>query len=70
MKRCYRCKWNLPLFMFGKAVRFTIPTDKGRNRTCRVCTFKAAKDKVVRWKDGKFSVVKLSLTDRIKEFFK
>lgn len=56
--------------MFTKAVRFTIPTDMGRNRVCRICTFKNSKGMVVRWIDGKFRIVELTLKQRIKEIFK
>lgn len=70
MKRCNRCRWTLPLWMYSKAVRFTIPTDKGRNRLCRVCTFNTSKGRIVRWIDGKFRIVELTLLQRIKEMFK
>lgn len=56
--------------MFTKAVRFTIPTDKGRNRVCRICTLKNSGGRVPRWIDGKFKMVELTLKQRIKEFFK
>lgn len=58
--------------MYHKAKRFTIGTDLGRNRCCRICTFKKAKTEVVRWntviKD--FEMVQLTFKQRIKEFFK
>jgi hypothetical protein len=71
-KRCYYCKCNYPLFMFHKAKRFTIATDLGRNRCCRICVFRTAKHPVVRWDASikKFNIVKLTLKERIKEFFK
>ena len=71
MKQCYNCKFMLPLFMFKKAVRFNIKTDKGRNRVCRVCVFKNSSNTVVRWNPtDRFYLVKLSLKERIIEFFK
>jgi hypothetical protein len=71
-KRCYSCKRKLFLFMFTKAKRFTIKSDLGKNRNCRVCTFKEAKNKVVRWDSEikQFKMVNLTLKERIKEFFK
>lgn len=71
-KRCFCCKRKFPLFMYHKATRFTIKSDLGRNRCCRICTFKKAKEPVVRWNAPirKFELVKLSLKQRIKEFFK
>jgi len=61
----------LPLFMFTKAARFTISTDKKRNRVCRMCTFNNSSDTVVRWNANKrFYLVKLTLKERILEFFK
>jgi hypothetical protein len=58
--------------MFHKARRFTIATDLGRNRCCRICVFRTAKHPVVRWDASikKFNIVKLTLKERIKEFFK
>ena len=71
-KKCYCCKHTYLLFMFHKARRFTIATDLGRNRCCRICVFRAAKHPVVRWDASikKFNIVKLTLKERIKEFFK
>jgi hypothetical protein len=71
-KRCYCCKRRFPLFMYHKATRFTIKSDLGRNRCCRICVFKAAKNPVVRWdsETKKFGIVKLNLKQRIKELLK
>ncbi len=71
-KRCYCCKRNYPLFMYHKATRFTIKSDLGKARCCRICIFKEAKNRVVRWNAPirKFELVELSLKQRIKEFFK
>lgn len=72
MKRCYCCKRIYPLFLFHKAQRFTIKSDLGKNRCCRICVFKEAKNPVVRWNKAikKFEIVQLTLKQRIKEFFK
>lgn len=58
--------------MYHKAIRFTIKSDLGRNRCCRICTFKKAKEPVVRWNIAikKFEIVSLTLKQRIKEFLK
>ncbi len=71
-KRCYCCKHAYPLFMFQKAKRFVIPSDLGKMRCCRICVFRTAKNPVVRWdsETKKFEIVKLTLKQRIKEFFK
>jgi hypothetical protein len=71
-KRCYCCKRRFPLFMYNKATRFTIKSDLGRNRCCRICVFKASKHPVVRWdsETKKFGIVKLNLKQRIKELLK
>ena len=71
-KRCYYCKHKYPLFMFQEAKRFVIPSDLGKMRSCRICVFKAAKHPVVRWDAATrtFNIVKLTLKERIKEFFK
>ena len=71
-KTCYCCKHTYPLFMFHKAKRFTIATDLGKNRCCRICVFRAAKHPVVRWNTSikDFEIVDLTFKQRIKEFFK
>lgn len=58
--------------MYHKATRFTIKSDLGRNRCCRICVFRTAKNPVVRWdsETNKFGIVKLNLKQRIKEFLK
>jgi hypothetical protein len=61
----------LPLFMFTKAAKFTISTDKKRNRVCRICTFKMTSGTVVRWNPNRrFYFIKMTLKERILEFFK
>ena len=58
--------------MYHKATRFTIATDLGRNRCCRICVFKEGKYPVVRWNTAikKFEMIKLNIKQRIEEFFK
>lgn len=71
MKNCFCCKRKYPLFMFSVEKRFTIKSDEGKVRCCRICVFKNSKDKVARLnKNGKFHLIKLTLKERIKEFFK
>ncbi len=70
MKRCYRCKLQLPLFMFGKSKRANLSYDKKHLRTCRVCTFRMASEPVVRFKEGKYHVVQLTMIERLKELLK
>jgi hypothetical protein len=41
MKKCFRCEWRLPLFLFGKdGMRYQRESDKGRVKVCRVCEYK------------------------------
>jgi DNA-directed RNA polymerase subunit RPC12/RpoP len=41
MKQCFKCKRNLPLWLFSKNPRkYQRPTNKGRNYNCRMCTYK------------------------------
>ena len=57
--------------MFHKDnMKYKIAAWKGRICCCRICVFKQAKDSVVRYRDGKFKIVKLTFVERIKEFFK
>jgi hypothetical protein len=70
MKRCYRCKLQLPLFMFGKAKRANLSYDQRHLRTCKVCTFLMTYEPVVRFKEGKYHVVQLTMIERLKELLK
>lgn len=70
MKRCNQCKRKYPLFMFGKSTRAFLYTDFKRLRSCRICTFIASKNKVIRLIYGKFQLVQLTFKQRIKELFK
>jgi len=38
MKKCFKTKHSLPLFMFDKAQGYTIASAKGRVSVCRICT--------------------------------
>lgn len=41
MKKCFSCGWKLPLFLFQKdKMKYQRPSDKGRVRCCRVCTYR------------------------------
>ena len=42
----------------------------GRVRNCKICCWKDGEDIVVRWRDNKFILVKLTLKERLKELFK
>lgn len=40
-KRCFTCKFNKPLVLYKKSkMKYTIPTDKGVNVDCRLCSTK------------------------------
>lgn len=39
LKRCYKCGWNYPLFLYKKDRRkFQLKVAKGRVHECRFCT--------------------------------
>lgn len=70
LKECFTCKRKFPLFMFSKSNTPPIKHAQGRTYVCRLCTFRASKDSVVRKQpNGSFKVVKLTLKERIKELF-
>jgi hypothetical protein len=58
--------------MYNKDARAVIKSALGRAMCCKICVFKAAKHPVVRWDvtTRTFNIVKLTLKQRIKEFFK
>jgi hypothetical protein len=57
--------------MFAKDnMKYKVAFWRGRMCVCRVCSFKQSKHKVVRHINGKFVIVQLSLTERLKEFFR
>jgi hypothetical protein len=56
--------------MFGKSKRANLSYDKKHLRTCRVCTFRMASEPVVRFKEGKYHVVQLTMIERLKELLK
>lgn len=67
-KHCMKCDRWFPLFMFKKDSRkFKLPTALGRVRNCKLCCWKDSKDTVVRWRDGQFILIKLTLKERLKE---
>ncbi len=41
MKKCFRCNWRLPLFLFSKdRMKYQRPYDQGRCKVCRLCNYK------------------------------
>jgi hypothetical protein len=57
--------------MFKKDSRkFKLPTALGRVRNCKLCNWKDSKNTVVRWRDGQFILIKLTLKERLKELIK
>jgi hypothetical protein len=70
-KNCMKCNIWFPLFMFKKDSRkFKLPTALGRVRNCKLCNWKDSKNTVVRWRDGQFILIKLTLKERLKELIK
>jgi hypothetical protein len=70
-KECYKCRRNLPLFMYRKSSTPPIASVKGRAYVCRLCNFiESGKGGVCRQQtNGKYKVVKLTLRERLKELF-
>jgi hypothetical protein len=70
-KHCIECKRWFPLFMFKTDIRkYTIAEAKKKVRRCRLCVDKESRNgKVVRWREGDFRLVTLTLKQRLKEFF-
>ena len=69
--RCHKCKRDFPLFMFARTrMKYKVAFWRGKICVCRICSFKESEHRVVRHINGKFIIVKLSLTERLKEFFK
>jgi hypothetical protein len=59
--------------MFKKDSRkFQLPIALGKIRNCRICNWKASSNNntVVRWRNGMFNLVQLTLKERLKELFK
>ena len=66
-----KCSRWFPLFMFKKDSRkFQLPTALGRVRNCKLCNWKDSRDTVVRWRDNKFILIKLTLKERLRELIK
>lgn len=78
MKKCYRCEYTLPLFLFyTNHTKHKIASDKGKTVSCRFCTAKQFRDydgEVVRFNfiTKKFYILKQKPTwyNIIKQFFK
>jgi hypothetical protein len=77
-KKCYRCEYNLPLFLFyTNHTKHKIASDKGKTVSCRFCTAKQFRDcngEVVRlnYETKKFYILKLEPTilNTLRIFFK
>lgn len=69
--KCHSCRTNWPLFMFpNNNMKYKIVAWRGKSCQCRICIFKHSRGPVVRYRDGKHRIVELSLTERLKEFFR
>lgn len=66
MKRCYKCGWKLPLFLFQKDRRkFQLKFAQGKAHSCRFCTAKEYKnEKIVRYnfETNKFELIEIKPT--------
>lgn len=56
--------------MFKKDTRkFQLKIALGKVRNCKICNWKDSRETVVRYRDNKFQIVKLSFLERVKELF-
>lgn len=51
-------------------MKYKIKAWEGKMCCCRICNLKASSNPVVRYRDGKFKIVKLTFQERVKEFFR
>lgn len=78
MKRCFTCKRNKPLFLYGKNnMKYMLSSDKGRLVECRLCSCKRLikqKGRIARYnfdiKKFEMITIKPTLINLVKEYFR
>lgn len=74
MKKCFDCQRMLALDEYTENKRiYALKTDLGRNRVCKLCSFKRAVQdlKIVRLNaEGKFHVINFENVAQVAEYFK
>jgi hypothetical protein len=74
MKECFKCKRMLSLDNFTENKRhYTLKTDLGRNRVCKICNFESAvkKKSIVQYnfQELKFDIIKFDTLGEVGEYF-
>jgi oligoribonuclease NrnB/cAMP/cGMP phosphodiesterase (DHH superfamily) len=74
MKQCFECRRMLSLDNFTDNKRhYTLKTDLGKNRVCKICTFeRAVKNRSIvqyNFEDKKFDNIKFDDIGQVAEFF-
>lgn len=74
MKQCFNCRRTLPLDNFTDNNRqYTLKTDLGKNRVCRLCSFeRAIKTKGIvkyNFEEKKFDNIKFDDISQVAEYF-
>ncbi len=74
MKKCFDCQRMLELDEYTENKRiYALKTDLGRNRVCKLCSFKRAVQelKIVRLnEEGKFHIIEFDSVAQVAEYFK
>lgn len=73
MKRCFKCKSNLPLFMYHvDSSKYQRESAKGKCIECRKCAYKRINEHggVMQRLDGKFAFVPMTKKELIKYILK
>ena len=73
-KQCFSCRRTLPLESFTENKRhYTLKTDHGRNRVCKICTFeRSVKSKSLvqyNFEENKFDNIKFDDIGQVAEYF-
>ena len=74
MKQCFKCRRMLPLDDYTENKRhYTLKTDLGRNRVCKICTFESSvKNRSIvqyNFEEKRFDVIKFDSIAKVGEYF-
>jgi hypothetical protein len=73
VKICFKCKRNLPLFLFLKDdSKYQVKAEKGKTKVCRLCNIKRSlkTNSIFARVEGKFITMEKSKFEIIKYFLK